>query len=97
MKTMTATDLKNSPGAFFDALLEDGEVMLTRHGRLIHVIKKLVEPNKGHVTGGAAMGEVLERLGAKIPEDERAEIFEQAVAELSKFRLKVKEGMNDPE
>ncbi len=97
MKTMTATDLKNSPGAFFDALMEDGEVILTRHGRLIHVIKKVVEPNKANVPGGVALGEALEWIGAMIPEDKRAEIFDQAMDELVKLRLKVKEGAHDPE
>jgi len=33
MKTLTATDLKTRTGDFFDALLADGEVMLTRNGR----------------------------------------------------------------
>jgi len=33
MKTLTATDLKTRTGDFFDALLADGEVLLTRNGR----------------------------------------------------------------
>lgn len=97
MKTMTATDLKNSPGAFFDALMEDGEVMLTRHGRLIHVIKKMVEPSKSSVEGCASMKEVLEHYGSMIPEDERAGIFDQAMKSLSRIKLKINEGMHDPE
>ncbi len=97
MKTMTATDLKNSPGAFFDALMEDGEVMLTRHGRLIHVVKSVIAPSEGTANGSAAIGAALERVGAMIPEEKRAEIFDQVMDELQKMRLKVKEGMHDPE
>ncbi len=33
MRTLTATDLKTRTGDFFDALLADGEVLLTRNGR----------------------------------------------------------------
>ena len=33
MKTLTATELKTRTGDFFDALLADGEVLLTRNGR----------------------------------------------------------------
>lgn len=33
MKTITATELTNSPSELFDALLSDGEVTLTRTGK----------------------------------------------------------------
>jgi len=33
MKTLTATDLKTRTGDFFEALLSDGRVTITRNGR----------------------------------------------------------------
>lgn len=33
MKTLTATDLKTRTGEFFEALLSDGKVTITRNGR----------------------------------------------------------------
>lgn len=45
MRTLTATDLKTKTGDFFDALLADGEVLLTRNGRTYPV--KLVAEAMG--------------------------------------------------
>ena len=33
MKTITATELKNNTGDFFDALLQDGEINISRNGK----------------------------------------------------------------
>ena len=44
MITVTASNLKNNFGYYLDSALFDGEVLITRHGR---VVAKLVAYNEG--------------------------------------------------
>ncbi len=54
MKTLTATDLKTRTGEFFEALLSDGRVTITRNGRSfrLRLEGKVEAPKK---TLGAAL------------------------------------------
>ena len=47
MRIITATDLKSNTGDFFDALLMDGGVIITRNGKEFHL--KLVRNETGHI------------------------------------------------
>lgn len=79
MKTMTATDLKNNPGAFFDSLLEDGGVNLTRNGRLFEVaLKRQI----------SQFGEAFLRLCSEVPEDKRNEVANEMQRILEQSRGK---------
>ncbi len=56
MRTLTATDLKTRTGDFFEALLTDGRVTITRNGRSFKLLleREAQEP-KTTVGAGLAM------------------------------------------
>ena len=77
MKMMTATDLKNNPGAFFDALLEDGGVTLTRNGRLFEVVLKRQT---------SQFWDAFLKMCSGIPDEERAQAANEMQAALDERR-----------
>jgi len=54
MKTLTATELKTRTGEFFEALLSDGKVTITRNGRSFHLLLEEA-PQKAPKTLGTAL------------------------------------------
>jgi len=53
MKILTATELKTRTGDFFEALLSDGKVTITRNGRSFHL--RLEETSKKSLGAALAM------------------------------------------
>jgi hypothetical protein len=53
MKTLTATELKTRTGDFFEALLTDGAVTITRNGRSFQLRLESTEPQAKKSLGSA--------------------------------------------
>lgn len=96
MKTMTATELKNSPSELFDVLLSDGEVILTRNGKEFP-LKLVRDKAAGDTrTGSQKIVDAIDRLATSIPEEKRDEVGRQMNEALEKHREKVRKERQKP-
>lgn len=87
MKMITASELKNSPSELFDALLTDGEVILTRNGKEfpLKLIRDQAE-QKTKETGLSRIVKAVTKLAESIPEEKREEVHDSMMAELENLR-----------
>lgn len=91
MKTITATQLKNSPSDLFDALLSEGEVKLTRNGKEfpLKLVREHVE-NENQDTGAKRIVSAFAKLAESIPAEKREEVHDDMMAELKSYRENLK-------
>lgn len=85
MKTLTATQLKTNTGDFFDALISDGEVILTRNGKQ-YPLKLIKGEGEDTRTGSQKIVDTLTKLAESIPEDKREELHVDMLEELTRCR-----------
>ena len=87
MRTITATDLKSNTGDFFDALLMDGGVIITRNGKefQLKLVRKETEPRK-EKSFSEELVEAIGALAKSIPVEERDAVGRDMMAALEEHR-----------
>lgn len=92
MKTITATDLKSNTGDFFEALLMDGGVIITRNGKKfpLKLLREEQRPTpKQEKSFSEELVEAVSALARSIPIEERDAVGRDMMAALKEHRAEV--------